>query len=157
MRHIQLYTVILVTAVTVCFSTPAIAQIANPVKWSFTSKKIGAGTYELHITATIDAGWHLFAQEAGEGPTPTTFKFAKNPLVTPTGKVKESGKLQKKFDKSFDAELKYYEDKVDFIQKVTVKGKTATTVKGSVEFMTVDSRQALPPKQIEFAITLGGS
>jgi len=58
---------------------------------------------------------------------------------------------------SFDAELKYYKNKVDFIQKVTVKSKTTTTVKSSVEFMTADSHQALPPKQIEFAITVGGS
>ncbi|HVI49481.1 MAG TPA: protein-disulfide reductase DsbD domain-containing protein [Chitinophaga sp.] len=134
----------------------ASAQIENPVKWSFSSRKVDATTYEVHATATIDAGWHLYAQETGEGPVPTTFKFAKNPLAVTSGKVVEVGKLHKSFDKNFNTELKYYEKSVDFVQKVTVKGKAATKVKGSVEFMVCDDHQCLPPKEQEFAIAVGG-
>jgi thiol:disulfide interchange protein DsbD len=108
------------------------------------------------MTATIEPGWHLYAQEAGEGPVPTSFKFSKNPLVVTTGRVKEDGKLHKAFDKNFDSELKYYENQVNFVQTVTVKGKAATKVKGSVEFMVCDDHQCLPPKEIEFAIGVGG-
>ena len=140
------------------FALPVLAsaQIENPVKWSFTSKKINATNYELHMTANIDGGWHLYAQVAGEGPVPTSFKLTKNPLVVPTGKIEEIGKLHKAFDKNFDSELKYYEGEVDFVQKVTVKGKAATKVKGTVEFMTCDDHQCLPPKELEFAISVGG-
>jgi DsbC/DsbD-like thiol-disulfide interchange protein len=140
------------------FALPILAnaQIENPVKWSFSSKKINATTYELHMTATIDAGWHLYAQDAGEGPVPTSFKFTKNPLVVLTGKTIEEGKLHKAFDKNFNSELKYYENTVDFIQKVTVKGKAATKVKGTVEFMVCDDHQCLPPKELDFAISVGG-
>ncbi|GEP91033.1 Disulphide bond corrector protein DsbC [Chitinophaga terrae (ex Kim and Jung 2007)] len=134
----------------------ASAQIENPVKWSFTAKKVNATTYEVHATATIDKGWHLYAQEAGEGPVPTSFKFTKNPLVVTQGKVEEVGKLHKNFDKNFNSELKYYESTVDFVQKVTVKGKAATKVKGSVEFMVCDDHQCLPPKEVEFAVSVGG-
>ena len=140
------------------FALPALvsAQIENPVKWSFTAKKVNATTYEVHATATIDGGWHLYAQEAGEGPVPTSFKFTKNPLTVLTGKVQEVGKLHKSYDKNFDSELKYYEKSVDFIQKVTVRGKAATKVKGSVEFMVCDDHQCLPPKEMEFAVSVGG-
>lgn len=140
------------------FALPILAnaQIENPVKWNFTSKKINATTYELHMTATIDGGWHLYAQEAGEGPVPTTFKFIKNPLASVSGKVAEDGKLHKAFDKNFNSELKYYENTVNFVQKVTVKGKAATKVKGTVEFMVCDDHQCLPPKELEFAISVGG-
>ncbi|WP_143304873.1 protein-disulfide reductase DsbD domain-containing protein [Chitinophaga vietnamensis] len=134
----------------------ASAQIENPVKWNFSSKKVNATTYEVHMTANIDAGWHLYAQEAGEGPVPTSFKFTKNPLAATTGKVKESGKLHKAFDKNFNSELKYYENSVDFVQTVTVKGKAATKVKGSVEFMVCDDHQCLPPKELEFTVSVGG-
>lgn len=134
----------------------ASAQIENPVKWDFTAKKIDATTYELHMTATIDSKWHLYAQDAGEGPVPTTFKLTKNPLVSPVGKIREVGKLHKAFDKNFDSELKYYENQVNFIQKVTVKGKAATKVKGTVEYMVCDDHQCLPPKEVEFAISVGG-
>ncbi|HEY0609381.1 MAG TPA: protein-disulfide reductase DsbD domain-containing protein [Chitinophaga sp.] len=140
------------------FALPVLAsaQIENPVKWNFSSKKINEKTYELHITATIEPGWHLYAQEAGEGPVPTSFKFSKNPLVATNGKVKENGKLHKAFDKNFDSELKYYENQVNFVQTVTVKGKAATKVKGSVEYMVCDDHQCLPPKEVEFAIGVGG-
>lgn len=134
----------------------ASAQIENPVKWSFTAKKVNATTYEVHATATIDAGWHVYAQEAGEGPVPTAFKFTKNPLAITAGKVEEVGKLHKSFDKNFNSELKYYENTVDFVQKVTVKGKAATKVKGSVEYMVCDDHQCLPPKEVEFAVSVGG-
>lgn len=142
----------------VLFALPilASAQIENPVKWSFTAKKVNATTYEVHATATIDAGWHVYAQEAGEGPVPTSFKFTKNPLAAVTGKVEEVGKLHKSFDKNFNSELKYYENTVNFVQKVTVKGKAATKVKGSVEYMVCDDHQCLPPKEVEFAVTVGG-
>ncbi|NIG53154.1 protein-disulfide reductase DsbD domain-containing protein [Chitinophaga sp. Cy-1792] len=134
----------------------ASAQIENPVNWKFSSKKINETTWELHMTATIDAGWHLYAQEAGEGPVPTSFKIGKSPLAVAQGKITEVGKLQKHFDKNFNSELKYYEGMVDFVQKVTVKGKAAVKVKGSVEYMVCDDHQCLPPKEVEFAISVGG-
>lgn len=140
------------------FALPVLAnaQVEDPVKWNFTSKKIDATTYELHMKATVDRGWHLYAQEAGEGPVPTTFELNRNPLVVPVGKIREVGKLHKAFDKNFDSELKYYENEVSFVQKVTVKGKAATKVKGKVQFMVCDDHQCLPPKDVDFAISVGG-
>ena len=52
------------------------AQINNPVKWTYTAKKIADKTYELHMTASIDGNWHLYAQDAGEGPEPAGVRFA---------------------------------------------------------------------------------
>lgn len=108
------------------------------------------------MTAVIDAGWRLYAQQCGEGPVPTSIKFVKNALVVLSGKVTEVGALKKSHDDNYDSEVKYYEKKVDFVQKVTVKGKTATAVKGAVEFMTSDDHQTTPPKKMDFSITVGG-
>jgi thiol:disulfide interchange protein DsbD len=131
------------------------AQTANPVKWNFTSQKINETTYELRMTATIAATWHLYAQKAGDGPAYTAFRFTKNPLVTTTGKIKEVGKLHKIFDKNLNSELRYYQDQVAFVQTVTLKGKVTTNVKGLVEFTVCDDHQCLPTKEIEFSIGLG--
>ena len=103
------------------FAGVANAQINNPVSWTYTAKKIADKTYELHMTATIGGNWHLYAQDAGKGPEPTTFVFTKNPLISFDGKVKEVGKLEKSFDKNFNSVLKYYGRKVDFVQKIKVK------------------------------------
>ena len=134
----------------------AIAQIENPVKWTYTSKKIADKTYELHMTATLDGKWHIYAQNAGEGPEPTVFSFAKNPLVKLDDKVKEVGKLEKMYDPNFKSELKFYSSKVDFVQKVKVKSAAATVVKGTVSYMVCNDRKCLPPKEIPFSIKVGG-
>ena len=132
------------------------AQINNPVIWSYSAKKIADKTYELQITATINGNWHLYAQDAGEGPEPTTFKFTPNPLIKFDGKVKEIGKMEKSFDKNFNSVLKYYANKVVFVQKVKVKSSIATVVKGTVNFMVCNDRQCLPPRDVPFTINVGG-
>jgi hypothetical protein len=132
------------------------AQLLNPVNWTCTAKKIADKTYEIHITALVDNTWHIYSQDAGEGPVPTSFKFTANPLLVLDGKVKEIGKLEKSFDPNFKSELKYYEKQVEFVQKVKVKSAAATVIKGAVSFMVCNDRQCLPPKDIPFTIKIGG-
>ena len=132
------------------------AQINNPVTWTYTAKKIADKTYELHMTATIDGNWHLYAQDAGKGPEPTSFVFTPNPLIKYDGKIKEIGKQEQSFDKNFNSVLKYYGKKVDFVQKVKVKSSTATVVKGVVNFIVCNDRQCLPPRDVPFTINVGG-
>lgn len=138
------------------FAAFASAQINNPVTWTYTVKKIADKTYELHMTATIDGNWHLYAQDAGEGPEPTAFAFTANPLITFDGKVKEIGNLEKSYDKNFNSVLKYYGKKVDFVQKIKVRTAIATAVKGTVTFMVCNDRQCLPPRDVPFTINVGG-
>lgn len=142
----------------VLFSVSGIAkaQIMNPVNWSYSAKKTGDKTYELHITANIDGNWHLYAQDAGEGPEPTSFAFTANPLVVFDGKVAELGNLEKSYDKNFNSVLKYYAKKVDFVQKIKVRSSIATVVKGTVTYMVCNDRQCLPPRDVPFSIKVGG-
>ena len=131
------------------------AQIQNPVKWEFTSKKIADKTYEVHFTARIDKGWHLYAQDTGEGPVPTSFTFARNPIVNNDGKTKEIGSLLKEYDNNFGSVLKFYADKVEFVQVVELKANAKTSVNGEVEFMVCNDEKCLPPRKIPFSIKLG--
>ncbi len=131
------------------------AQIQNPVKWEFTSKKIADKTYEVHFTARIDKGWHLYAQDTGEGPVPTSFTFARNPIVNTDGKTKEIGSLLKEYDNNFGSVLKFYADKVEFVQVVKLKANAKTSVNGEVEFMVCNDEKCLPPRKISFSIKLG--
>ncbi|MBS1733833.1 MAG: hypothetical protein JST02_11115 [Bacteroidetes bacterium] len=132
------------------------AQMENPVKWMYSAKKLADKTYELHITANIDGNWHLYAQDAGDGPEPTTFKFTPNPLVKMDGKVSEVGKMEKIYDPNFKSVLKYYAKQVDFVQKVKLKSKAATLVKGTVTYMVCNDSRCLPPKEIPFSIKIDG-
>lgn len=138
------------------FANIANAQINNPVSWTYKAKKVAEKTFELHMTANIDGNWHLYAQDAGDGPEPTAFAFTANPLVSFDGKVKEIGKLEKSYDKNFKSVLKYYGKKVNFVQKIKVKSSVATVVKGTVTFMVCNDRQCLPPRDVPFTINVGG-
>lgn len=139
----------------ICWALPALvsAQILNPVQWNYSAKSIGNGQYILHLTANIDPGWHVYAQNAGQGPVPTSFKFDKNAGTDFMGKVREVGKEHKEFDKNFNSVLMFYENKVDFVQYVKVKPGTRS-VKGTLEYMVCDNHQCLPPKDIDFEIHL---
>lgn len=140
--------------VAVLFALNAISQIKDPVKWTTTSRKSGS-SYEVVITATLPKPWHIYSQTTGEGgPVPTSFKFTKNPLVTFDGKVKEIGKLKEQYDKLFDTKVKYYGDKVDFVQSVKVRGNVKTNVNVTVEYMTCDDSQCLPPTKKTFNVSL---
>jgi len=133
------------------------AQSAKQVQWGYTTKKIADKTYEVHMTATIGDNYHMYAQDAGvEGPLPTTFKFAGNPLAVTDGKVKEAGKVVKKFESAWNGSVNYYEKTVDFIQVVKLKGNIKTNLAGSVEFMVCNDNRCLPPSTVDFKVNIGG-
>ncbi|NML20778.1 sugar transporter [Pseudoflavitalea sp. G-6-1-2] len=135
----------------------AMAQSSKAVKWTFSSKKIAAGTYEVRMSAAISGDYHMYAQNAGvDGPLPTAISFNKNPLVTVDGKAKEVGKMVKKFESAWSGTVNYYEKTVDFVQVVKVKGKAKTNVSGKVEFMVCNDEQCLPPSEEEFTVNIGG-
>jgi len=121
------------------------AQILEPVSWEFSSEYLGEDEFNIIHTATIDAGWHLYSQDIGDGgPVPTSFIFEENKRAEYVGKVIEKGDKIDKFDKFFDMQVAWYENKVQFIQKVKLN-KPRTTIKGELEFMVCDDEQCLPP------------
>ncbi|MGG9970365.1 protein-disulfide reductase DsbD domain-containing protein [Ferruginibacter sp. SUN002] len=136
-------------------SLSGIAQSGNLVKWKFSAKKISATKYELHMTANLPAGWHIYSQNMADGgPEPTKFTFAKNALVANNGKPKEVGKMIKSHDENFGIDVKYYSTKVDFVQTVTLKGKINTNVSGDVYYMICNDSKCLPPTTTNFNIAL---
>lgn len=52
------------------------AQILEPVKWTTSVEKISDTAYTLMAKASIEKGWHLYAQDLKKGgPTATAFYF----------------------------------------------------------------------------------
>jgi thiol:disulfide interchange protein DsbD len=134
----------------------SIAFAQNPISWSFASKKVSDNVYEVRLIASIQPGWHLYAQSQPEDAIaqPTTFNFNSNPLLSLDGKVKEVGKLEKYKDEKLGVAANQYSNKVDFVQLVKVKGKAKTNVTGQLEYQTCDDKKCLPPKTVNFSIAL---
>ena len=137
------------------FSIGSGMHAQNPVSWSFSAEKTGAGLYEIHLTATVEEPWHLYSQTSPPGGAlPTSFTFSKNPLLILEGNVKEKGKMISRYEKAFGMELKYFEGGVTFIQTVKLKAKAKTTISGSLEYMVCNDEQCLPPKTMSFTIPI---
>jgi len=128
----------------------------NPITWSFTSKKLADNSYEIHMTATIEKGWHLYSQVQPDDAVagPTTFTITNNPLIELVGKIKEDGKLEKFHDKELEISANQYSKTVNFVQTIKLKGKVKTSFSGSVEYQTCDDKKCLPPKTVNFKVAL---
>ncbi len=140
----------------IAFLLGAAAFSQSPVSWLFSSKKISDKVYEVQMVATIQPGWHLYAQAQPDDAIaqPTSFRFNKHPLLAFDGKVKEIGKLEKYKDETLDVSANQYSNKVTFVQVVKLKGKAKTAVTGKLEFQTCDDKKCLPPKTVPFTIAL---
>jgi thiol:disulfide interchange protein DsbD len=128
----------------------------NPVTWTFTTKKISDKTYEVHMKATIQNGWHLYSQTQPEDAIaiPTNFKFNSNPLLKLDGKVKEIGKVEKFHDPRLDLSANQFSNSVTFVQLVKLKTNAKTNITGTVEFQTCDDKKCLPPKTVNFSTAI---
>ena len=132
------------------------AQVMSPILWSYTAKKTGDKTYEIHLTATIQTTWHLYSQIQPSDAVvmPTEIKFKKNPLVILDGKVKEVGIMEAYHDKQLKISANQYAGKVDFVQKIKLKSAVKTSIVGSVQFQTCDDKKCLPPRKLDFSVAL---
>ena len=130
------------------------AQAPNPVSWTFTAKKLADKTYEVHLAATVQSGWHLYSQVQPEDAIiiPTEIKFNPSPRAKLEGKVKETGKVEKFHDARLGVSANQYAGNVDFVQVVKLKSKARTNITGTVEFQTCDDKKCLPPKKVSFSV-----
>ena len=135
------------------FVLPLKAQIYNPVTWSFEVGAVEANEVDLTIHADIEEGWHLYSQEAGEGPISTSFNFFENSKMELKGSVKE-GKAIEDFDPNFDAVLKFFKTKADFTQRIKLLSKDTTLLKGEFEFMVCNDVMCLPPEWVDLGVVL---
>jgi len=54
---------------------PLEAQILEPVKWRFSTEKVGEREYDLLFIAQIEPKWHLYSQDIPMSPPATVFSF----------------------------------------------------------------------------------
>lgn len=133
------------------------AQIHDPVKWSTSVEKISDTKYDLIATATIEAKWHLYSQNVPDnGPIPTSFLFKTSSDFKLMGKTSEE-KGHTVHDPVFDMEIKYFENKAVFKQRIKVLSEKSLKIAGTVEFMVCDDSSCLPPTEIDLTFLIAGN
>ncbi|RMF28069.1 MAG: hypothetical protein D6765_06545 [Bacteroidetes bacterium] len=132
---------------------PLSAQL-NPVSWTFESRALGEGEYELVMTADLDPGWNIYSQylESDDGPVRTSFYFELPDGVELLGKTSEEGHRKEGYDSLFDMNVVKFSGRVVFRQRV--KAPAGGHIQGAVEYMTCDDERCLPPREVPFSIAL---
>jgi hypothetical protein len=138
-----------------CRAGSSYAQmIADPTTWTYETKKKGAGKYNLTFHLVIKPGWHIWSlKPGGDGmQIPPSFKFTDNPAIQLTGKLREVGKPKVVTMEGIDGKLTLFSEKVDYVQSVTVKGRTK--ISGTHEYQVCNESTCLPPKTKDFTFTI---
>ena len=127
------------------------AQILEPVAFKTEVKQVSDDRVEVVFTGTIDAGWHVYSTELGDGgPISATFNVDKIQGAEPVGKLKPVGKEISAYDKLFEMQVRYFEKTAQFVQELKLTGG-AWQVAGYLEYGACNDENCLPPTQVPFS------
>ena len=130
---------------------PAFAQIQNPVQFKTELKSISESELQIVFTGTIDAGWHVYSTDLGDGgPISASFHTDKMEGLELAGKLMPQGKEIENFDKLFDMKVRYFENKATFVQNLKVTSP-AYSIEGYLEYGACNDENCLPPTTVSFS------
>lgn len=126
------------------------AQILEPVSFKSELKKVSDTKAEVVFTGSIDAGWHVYSTDLGDGgPISATFNVEKIQGAELVGKLKPVGKEVSGFDPLFEMQVRYFEKTAQFVQELKLTGG-AWQVEGYLEYGACNDENCLPPTQVPF-------
>lgn len=128
----------------------------GPVKWNYGVTHLSDSTYELKVVATIENGWHIYAQTQPKDAVCFATLFTMNgQKLTKYGRLKELGEAEIVQIPELGISQVQYEHRVEFTQVLLNWSREPVKVPYSVEFQACTDEQCLPPTKLSFEITLG--
>ena len=142
--------------ISLLFSAVAIAQPASPVKWSASAVESDGDTYEVHLTADIDQGWHIYdfgpyAEDLYISTTEITIDGAEK-----VGSITPSKAPHRAYDDVYEAEIGTWEGKVVFVQKVKAAAEPKT-LSINVYYGACNDQSCLPPASEDLTVKIGAA
>lgn len=94
----------------------------EPVKFDFSSRKIGDGIYEISAKLKIIEHWHVFSsiQDSEDGPILTELNIFDSTKFELVGGLEEKGTKISKYEEGFEMTTHFYENEVEFIRTIKV-------------------------------------
>ena len=126
----------------------------NPITWkaNYTHTTLHEGL--ITITANIEKNWHIYSQRPTDaGPIPTSFSITPHANFSLIGKVEETN-AHEEFVKAFEANVFVFEKEAVFTQKITCNSKQPFNIDITLEYMTCNDMQCLPPKTIKLQVAI---
>ena len=132
------------------FVLVAQGQMVDPVHFTSQMKMLKDGEAEIVFSATIDNGWHVYSTDMGnDGPISASFNVVKMEGAEKVGKLKPRGNVIKQYDKMFGMELRFFEKKAEFVQRIRFT-KPKYTIDCYLEFGACNDEMCLPPTEVAF-------
>ena len=141
---------IMITCLLVLATVVAQAQMVEPVHFSSQLKEQANGEAEIVFTATVDDGWHVYSTDMGDdGPISASFNVVKMDGAEVVGRMKPRGSVTRQFDKMFGMELRFFEKRAAFVQKIRFT-KPQYDIDCYLEYGACNDEMCLPPSQVAF-------
>ena len=135
----------------------SMAQIMDPVKWSFQVKDLNGSESELIFTAQLDEGWHLYSQHTDPmGPIGISFEFTPSKDYALKGKVSEP-KPHEEFDKDINCTVRSFSGRVVFRQKIERLSQKDFKVKGTYSYQLCNNGSCIAPDDRDFTFSVKGA
>ena len=126
------------------------AQIADPVHFSSKLNMLQDDEAEIVFSCTIDPGWHVYSTDiTDDGPTKATFNVDSKDGVELVGKLKPRGNVTEKYDEMFGTNLRFFENKGAFVQKIRFT-KPQYSIDCYLEYGACNDEMCMPPTTIQF-------
>ena len=127
----------------------------GPITWMFAATPAQGDTMEVRMSATCEAGWHIYALTlpSDEGPLPTVIQVDAGAAYQLVGVAMEPEPIEEN-DPNFGMIVRYHAGTATFIQPVERNSIGAFTIHGSVEYMACNDMTCLPPNTVEFTLDI---
>ena len=124
------------------------AQMQDPVKFKSELKTGSGPEAEMIFSATIDPGWHVYSTNLGQdGPIEASLHVNKKDGVELVGKLTPKGKEISQYDEMFGMKLRYFENAVQFVQKVKFT-KPQYDIDAYLEWGACNDEMCMPPGEV---------
>ena len=124
------------------------AQMADPVKFKSHLKTGSTAEAEIVFDGKIAHGWHVYSTNLGsDGPIEASFHVDKKDGVELVGKLTPRGHEISMMDNMFGIKLRFFENSVQFVQKVKFT-KPTYTIKAYLEYGACNDEMCMPPTQV---------
>ena len=121
------------------------AQMQDPVKFKSELKTGNGPEAEIIFSATIDPGWHVYSTNLGQdGPIEASLHVNKLQGAELVGKLNHRGKEISQFDEMFGMNLRYFENAVQFVQKIKFT-KPQYDIDAYLEWGACNDEMCMPP------------
>jgi thiol:disulfide interchange protein DsbD len=145
----------LLVAFFVLFQFTALAQDSAAVKWQASGKKIAAGLYEIKLTGTIKAGWHVYAKtNTAVGLEGFKITFSDS-AIQKAGEQQITGATKTIADKIFETQTEVIENSLVVLQKINLSGTVPAKLKATLLFNTANN-EAFIPEENKIEIDMEG-